>query len=370
MKEKLKVVFSGGGTGGHIYPAVAIAKLIKKENSSAQVLFIGTKEGLESKIIPKEGFDIEYIRSFGFNRKLSFEIFKTAKEVFIGYKMAIKILKSFLPDVVVTTGGYVGVPVAFAAKKLNIPVIIHEQNAFCGLANKIIGRFATKILISFSQSRDYFRNKDKVILTGNPIREEIFYINQNEAKKKLNITNKTLILAIGGSLGAENLSKAVIDLAEKLSHLTEVLIVLSTGESKYIQILEYLRLKKDISNLKIMSYIHDMSLYLNAADIVISRGGAIALSEITALGKASIIVPSPYVTNNHQEYNARFIEKNNAAFVVLENELEKGILFEKIMKLLENKELLNEMSQNSKKLGRPNATRIIYNEIMKVIRPQ
>ncbi|WAM31113.1 undecaprenyldiphospho-muramoylpentapeptide beta-N-acetylglucosaminyltransferase [Caldicellulosiruptor naganoensis] len=358
-QEKITIVFSGGGTGGHIYPALAVADYLRKRHSGLDIVFIGTHEGLESKIVPQHGYHIEYIQAKGLKRSLSLKNADVFIKFLNGYRQALHILKKVKPELVFVTGGYVSLPVALAAKKLRIKIVLHEQNAHPGLANRIISRFCNKILISFEESRRFFKNSSNVVLTGNPIRLELFSYSKEAAKSSLGVEDKSVVLAIGGSRGAENLNKAVIKLAKEFENDKNVYFILSTGDKKYSEAVDFADGLGVKSNIRILPYISDMPRYLAASDVVISRAGAIAISEITALGKPSIIVPSPYVANNHQEYNARFLEREGACFVVLENELESNKLKLFLEKLIYDKALYERMSNSSKKLGKPDATQNI-----------
>ncbi|ABP66539.1 UDP-N-acetylglucosamine--N-acetylmuramyl-(pentapeptide) pyrophosphoryl-undecaprenol N-acetylglucosamine transferase [Caldicellulosiruptor saccharolyticus DSM 8903] len=356
---EISIVFSGGGTGGHIYPAVAVADYLKKRYNNLNIVFIGTNEGLESKIVPQHGYKIEYIQAKGLKRSLTVKNVEVFLKFISGYRQALQILKRIKPKVVFVTGGYVSLPVALAARRLKIKTILHEQNAYPGLANKIISRFCEKILISFEESKRFFKNSNKVVLTGNPVRLEIFSHNERAAKSSLGLEDKIIVLAVGGSRGAENLNKAVIRLSKEFEGCKDVYFILSSGDTKYLEAVNFANSLGVKSNIKILPYISDMPRYLAAADIVISRAGAIAISEITALGKPSIIVPSPYVANNHQEYNAKALEKVGACFVVLESELESDKLKSFLEKLIYDKALYERMSESSKKMGKPEATQNI-----------
>ncbi|WAM35558.1 undecaprenyldiphospho-muramoylpentapeptide beta-N-acetylglucosaminyltransferase [Caldicellulosiruptor acetigenus] len=350
------LIFSGGGTGGHIYPAISVADCLKKTDSHLNIIFVGTKEGLEAKIVPEAGYSIEFIEVKGLKRQLKVENITVATKFLKGFWQARKILKRYNPACVFVTGGYVSLPVAFAAKSFGIKIILHEQNAFPGLANRIISRFCDKVLISFEESKKYFKRSKDVILTGNPIRLEILNYNQSQAKREIGADSKTTVLIVGGSRGAENLNRAAIRLAKSFEGNKDVHFILSTGEKKFDDVKSYAEQLNAGTNISLYPYIKEMPKYLAAADVVISRGGAIAISEITALGKPSIIVPSPYVVNNHQEYNARALEKEGACFVVLESELEGDKLRILLEKLIYDKQLYTSMQRKSKNLGRPDAT--------------
>lgn len=367
MKEQeYKIVISGGKTGGHVYPALAIANEFKKRGN-VKILFIGTQDGLESRVIPKNGYDIAYVKAFGLKRKISLDIFKTVYYSISGFVEARKIIQDFDPQLIITTGGYVSLPVAISAKVLKIPLFIHEQNVFPGLTNKLTSRFANKIFVSFEESRKYFKNGNNVVFSGNPIREELLNIPYSKAKELINEPKRKVVLSIGGSGGAKYLNHSILDLAKRFAKRDDVIFIVSTGEKYYNDVLNYARQLGLESNLKIYPYIEDMPIFLNAADVVISRGGAIALSEIMAVGVASIIVPSPYVSNNHQEFNARYLEKNGAAYVVLENQLSGDELFNYVVKLLDDDRQRREMAKNCKKISKTNAVQIIVDTILKSI---
>uniref|UniRef100_A0A7C5V3K5 UDP-N-acetylglucosamine--N-acetylmuramyl-(pentapeptide) pyrophosphoryl-undecaprenol N-acetylglucosamine transferase n=1 Tax=Caldicellulosiruptor owensensis TaxID=55205 RepID=A0A7C5V3K5_9FIRM len=365
MKHENKtLIFSGGGTGGHIYPAISVADFLKKSDENINIIFVGTKDGLEAKIVPEAGYKIEFIEVKGLKRQLTVKNVEVLIKFLKGLKQAKKILKRYKPATVFVTGGYVSLPVAFAAKSLGIKIILHEQNAFPGLATRIISRFCDKVLISFEESRKYFKKSKDIILTGNPIRLEILNYNQSQAKREIGVEGKTTVLIVGGSRGAENLNSAAIRLAKSFEGNRDVHFILSTGEKKFDDAKSYAKQLNALTNISLYPYIMEMPKYLAAADIVVSRGGAIAISEITALGKPSIIVPSPYVVNNHQEYNARALERQGACFVLLENELEEDKLKILVERLIYDKELYTSMQKKSKNLGRPDATE----NIAKIIR--
>lgn len=367
MSKVSKILFCGGGTGGHIYPALAVADYLKAKKQDIEMVFVGTKQGLEAKIVPQHGYKIEFIEVKGLKRKLTADNINTFIKFFKGYEMAKRLIKSFDPDVVVVTGGYVSLPVALAAKRFRKKIIMHEQNAYPGLANRIISRFCDMILISFEESKKFFANPNRTILTGNPIRMEILKYNKEAAKSSIGVENKFVVLAIGGSRGAENLNRAIIKLSKDFSEHKDVHFILSTGDEKYLEAVNFANQVGIKSNISIVPYISDMPRYLAASDVVVSRAGAIALAEITALGKPSIIVPSPYVANNHQEYNARALEKNGAAFVVREDELEGDKIKEYLKKLMNDKDFYEMMSKNSKMMGKIYATEEMAQIILKII---
>lgn len=357
----MKYLLAGGGTGGHIYPAIAIANEILKNEPDAKILFVGTKNGLESELVPRSGFELKIITVQGFKRKISFDTLRTVKKAIIGLRDANRILNDFKPDVVIGTGGYVCGPVVMMAALKRIPTIIHEQNAYPGMTNRILSRFAKIVAVSYDDSIKYFYDKSKIVVTGNPIRSELLEGDKFQSIKRLGFSPDTpLVVSVGGSRGAEKINLSMLELAKRKDNKFQLLII--TGSKQYDNVVEQTKLKNvDIDdNMKIIPYCHNMSDVYAAADIIVCRAGAITLAELTARGVPSILIPSPYVTNNHQEYNARALEKSGAAFVILEKDVSGDILYDKIMYLLNNPEMIDRMRHNAKKLSKINATSELY----------
>lgn len=365
----MKIVFAGGGTAGHINPAIAIAKYLKLQKPDSEILFVGTEKGMESILVTKEGFDIEFIEVYGLKRKFSLSNIKTFFTLGRSFRQAGEILDNFKPDIVVGTGGYVSAPVVLSAVFKKIPSLIHEQNAFPGLSNKVLKFFVDCTAISFEESEKYFKGSKKVVLTGNPVREDFFAENYNSARRKLNINEEDIfILAFGGSLGAEKFNKAFIDFMIKSDGVFRC--TLATGERFYNKSVEYLKLNGGNTKsrfINIERYIDDMPQFMNAADLVICRAGAITIAELLAAGKASILVPSPNVTNNHQEYNARAAERGGAAKVILEDNLSADTIYQTVKQMTDNKSLLKNMNVCAKKMGMPDATKKIVQNIMDIL---
>ncbi|HYE82686.1 MAG TPA: undecaprenyldiphospho-muramoylpentapeptide beta-N-acetylglucosaminyltransferase [Clostridia bacterium] len=355
----MRVILSGGGTGGHIYPAVSVAKEIKKHYKNAEILFIGTEKGLESSIVPKEGFKLLKIKVRGFERKLSFGNVTAVKESFVGLFVVSKIIKDFKPDIVIGTGGYVCGSVLLTAALMNIPTLIHEQNAFPGVTNKILARLVNIIAVNFSEAKSYFPGSKKVIVTGNPIRGDILNISREEGLSEFGFSKELpVVFVVGGSRGAKKLNESVLQLAKQCVDTKRFQMLHMTGETQYNDIVKRYKdegIMLDAGCLKVMPYLHNMPHALAASDIIISRCGASTLSEITALGKPSILVPYPYATGNHQEYNARALEKNGAAVVILERNLNADILSGEALDILNKPEKAKKMGVRSKELGRIDA---------------
>ncbi|HAU4950804.1 TPA: undecaprenyldiphospho-muramoylpentapeptide beta-N-acetylglucosaminyltransferase, partial [Clostridioides difficile] len=364
----MKVLLSGGGTGGHVYPAIAIANKIRDEHPDAEIIFVGTEKGIESEIVPKYGFELKTVTVQGFKRKIDFDNVKRVFKLFKGLEQSRKIVKKFKPDIVIGTGGYVSGPVLFNASMGKIPAIIHEQNSFPGVTNKILSKTVTKVLTSFEDSHKRFPEaaEEKLVFTGNPVRKEILLSRKNIARKNLSISDeKRMVLCYGGSGGSRKINDAMRLVIKNMVN-EDIAFIFATGKSYYDEFMESI---SDI-NLKpyqkVVPYLEDMANALAASDLVIGSAGAISLAEITALGKPSIIIPKAYTAENHQEYNAKSIEKQGAGIAILEKNLTPESLNTAVFKLLGDRELLVDMANASKTIGKPEAIDLIYDEIMKV----
>jgi len=362
----LKVIIAGGGTAGHINPGIAIARYIKEKDKNSEILFIGTNKGMEAQLVPREGFEIKFIKVRGFRRKLSKENLTAIKELIEGISGSKKIIREFKPDIVIGTGGYVCGPVVFSASRMKIPTLIHEQNAFPGITNRILSRYVDAVAVSFKESEQYFKAAKKLINTGNPVRPELFNIDRQTARQKLGLDRqKPLLVVMGGSLGAEKINETVVAMVKKYFKNNDINMIFSTGARQYDKVMQSLGDYKNPS-VNITPYIYDSATVYNAADLMICRAGAITCSELTALGIPAIIIPSPNVVANHQEYNARALEKHGAAVVIVEKDLNVDLLFRQIADLLGDKEQLGKMARNSKKIGVVNSTEKIYSIIKEI----
>ena len=350
----MKIVLSGGGTGGHIYPALALAREIKKLNPEASFLYIGTEKGLESDLVRREGIPFKAIEITGFKRSLSFENAKTIMRFLTGVSKSKKLLKEFKPDVVIGTGGYVCGPVVYAASRLKIPTIIHEQNSVPGLTNKFLSRYVSKVAISFEESAQFFP-KEKVILTGNPRGSEVVSHIGSRAIDALGIdSTKPVVLIFGGSRGAKAINEAVLKNIEALKDKPYQVIYI-TGEVHYQSVKDELDLVGTPPNIIVKPFIHNMPEILPAVDLVVSRAGATTIAELTALGIASILIPSPYVTNNHQEKNAQALVDDGAAMMIKENELNGNTLLKAIDDIMLDGQKNTLMKEAAKRKGMPDS---------------
>lgn len=358
----MKVIIVAGGTGGHIFPAIAIINKIKEHDKKCEFLYIGTTDRMEKDIIPKLGIKFEGIEMKGLNRKNVFSNFSVLNKFRLAIKRAKEIIKEFNPDVVIGAGGYITAPVLYAAHKLKVPTLIHEQNSIPGLSNKFISIFADKICVSLPKSLELFP-KEKVVYTGNPRSEEII-----KAPKKLKSSlgfdeNKKLVIIVMGSLGSTTMNLKIKELIPGFCD-KNYQVLLITGKGYYD---DY----KDIetsSNVKIVPFMDDLISLMKDCDLIVSRAGASTIAEITAIGLPAILVPSPYVTNNHQYKNAKELEDAGACKIVSEEDFCKDKIIAEIDKIFDNREAYDLMVENSKKLGVSDSASRIYEEIRKIIR--
>lgn len=365
----MKVILSGGGTGGHIYPALTIADNIKLLYPDAEIVFVGTQSGLEKDIIPRYGYPLKFIEVAGFRRSLSLDTLRSTGKLFEGLYDAYKIISQENPDLVIGTGGYVCGPVVFTAALQGIPTCIQEQNAMPGVTNKILSRFVKKVFLGYEEAGRYFNHRAELIYTGNPIRTEILEHERSEAYKELGLdSKKKTILVSGGSRGARSINTAMLGVELALSGRGDVQILHATGDVNYEAHMEALRSKGSIGeNIIIKPYLHNMPVALAAADLAIFRAGAIGLAELMAKGIPSILVPYPYATANHQEFNARAVEAQGAARVILDKELTSDKLIEAIEHLLLHSDELEKMMSAAHSLGRPKAAAVIAEQALDLI---
>ncbi len=362
----MRIVFAGGGTGGHINPAISIADYVKSRDESFEAVFVGTERGLEKKLVPNAGYNLKYIDIEGFSRKNLLKNFFVLKKLNDAKKASVKIIKEFNADCVVCTGGYVSGPVAMAAKTAGVPALIHEQNVYPGLTVKGSEKFVDYIALSFDETLEHMSNQDKCVVTGNPVRPEILNSDAVKAKREFGVWDKPFVLIFGGSLGAKKINDTVIDMLERVSKEGKFQVLFGTGDRNYDSVMSQLKergaeLSEDV---RIVPYINNMNVAMAAADVVVSRSGAITVSELSVLGKPAVLIPSPNVVRNHQEQNAREVEKCGAAVVVTEDELSADKLYDTILELTADKDRLDKMSENAFSMAKPNALEKIYELIL------
>jgi len=359
--DNMRVVISAGGTGGHIYPALAIINKIKEKEPKSEFLYIGTHNRMEKDIVPTHGIPFKSIEIYGFNRKNLFKNFKTIKCLIKAKKDCKKMIKEFNPDVVIGVGGYVTVPVIIAAKELGIKTFIHEQNSVAGKANLTLSRYVDLIGVSFKSSIDEFP-KEKVIFTGNPCSEDALKKTAMN-KSEFNLSkNKKLVLFVMGSLGASKVNEFLIGTMKEFNSKDyEILYV--TGNKDYDKIKKI----KFPSNVKVVPYIDSITRIMKNTDLIVTRAGASTLSEIIALDLPSILIPSPYVPNNHQYKNALDLVNANASILIEEKDLEGNIIVRNIDKIINDDKKLNDMKKGLETLKVDNSAEIIYKNIKKLI---
>lgn len=363
----MKIVFAGGGTGGHINPALSIAEYVKQRDENFEAVFVGTDHGLEKKLVPKAGYELKFIDIEGFSRKNMLKNLYVLKKLNDAKRDSVKIIKEFKPDCVVCTGGYVSGPVAMAAKKAGVPALIHEQNVYPGLTVKGSEKYVEYIAVSFDETLSHLSAQDKCVVTGNPVRPEILEADSVSAKREFGSWEKPFVLVFGGSLGAKRINDTVIEMLARVAEEGKFRFLFGTGDRNYEEVMakvEELGITLSEDSISVVPYIDNMASVMAAADVVVARSGAITVSELAVLGKPSVLIPSPNVVRNHQEQNAREIEKNGAAVVITEDELSADKLYDTLVELISDKDKLDTMSECALKLAKPNALDKIYELIL------
>lgn len=368
----MRVIIAAAGTGGHINPGIAIADKIKKEQPGSEIIFIGTNRGLENDLVPRAGYKLKTIEAYGFSKKLTIEniknMFKTAK----GFKQAKKIVQDFKPDIVIGTGGYICGAVISVAYKLKCPTILHESNAYPGLAVKMLSKKASTILVGFKEAKDRLANAKNVVVTGTPTKTKNISLTNEQILKirqGLKLSNDLpLILVFGGSQGARAINQTLLDIIKNKKN-SNYQIIWAAGPSQFDVIKEELADENiDINNIdkvKIVPYIYNMEEIMNACDLIIARSGAMTLAEIALAGKPAIFIPLPSKSANRQEDNARVFEKAGAAKVILNQDLNSKILSDVIEDVISNKDNLIDMGNKAKNMAIYNVEDKIYEEILK-----
>lgn len=371
----MKVIIAAAGTAGHINPGLAIANKIKQEDKNSKIVFIGTTRGLENDLVPRAGYELKTIDAYGLSKKISIENMKKMCKTLKGYGEAKKIIKEFNPDIVIGTGGYICGATISAAHKLNIPTLLHESNAFPGKAVKMLARKTNTILVSFKDAIPRIKKSKNVVYTGTPVK-----ISKKEysVDKKLKIINdmglketKPIILVFGGSQGAKKINEAIIEIVKnKLNKNYQ--IICASGPKQYDVIKEELENNNininNIENVKIVPYIYNMEEIMNVVNVIVSRSGAMTITEISNLGKPSILIPLPNVSHDHQLYNAKVLENIGAAKILLNDKLEGNLLNTTIEEIILDKNKMEQMGRNALKVSTNNVEEKIYDEIKKLVK--
>jgi UDP-N-acetylglucosamine--N-acetylmuramyl-(pentapeptide) pyrophosphoryl-undecaprenol N-acetylglucosamine transferase len=363
-KNKYRFLFAGGGTGGHLFPAVAVAEKIRKLVPEADIMFVGSKSKIEADVVPKLGFKFKPIWIKGFSRKLNLENLLFPLKLFVSIFQSLFINLNFRPLVAIGSGGYVAGPAIFGSNLVGAKIILLEQNSFPGVTTRLLQKYADEIHISFEDSEKYFKYKDKLFLTGNPVRESLNSIEKEEAIKEFNFTGrKKTLLVLGGSLGAASINKAVAGSIKKLID-NNIRIIWQTGKNYYDKYKSYAQ-----QDVWINPFIEKMNAAYSACDLLLSRAGATTIAEITALSIPAVLVPSPNVAGNHQYFNAKSLADKNAA-VLIEDKYLPDNLAENVIQLMTDKEKLNLIKINSGALGKKNASLIIANRVLDYVYPK
>ncbi len=359
----MKVIISGGGTGGHIFPAISIANALKQRDDKIDILFVGAEGKMEMEKVPAAGYKIVGLPVAGFQRRLTFKNVTFFFKLAASMSKARQIVKDFRPDVVVGVGGYASGPLLRVASKKNIPSLIQEQNSFPGVTNRILSKKVTKICVAYPEMQRFFPS-EKIILTGNPVRQNLLSsMKREDAAGYFGLNpDKKVVFVTGGSLGAGTINKGLLIGYQRLLD-NGVQLIWQTGKYYYDNI------KSEVvenDHMKIMAFVDKMDAAFSLADIVVSRAGASSISEIALLNKAAIFIPSPNVSEDHQTKNAMALVKENAALMVKDNEVEARLVDE-ILRVIEDVSLVNELKNNVRKFAKPDASNHIVDELLKIV---
>jgi len=362
----MRIVIAGGGTGGHVFPGIAVAREFKKTESKVEVIFVGTAEGIESRMVPREGFPIRFIRAEGIAGTDMLRALRATAKIPLSFKDSYAILKEIKPALVFGVGGYAAGATLLVASLMNIPTMIHEQNSVPGLTNKLLSKFVDIVTVTYQESMDFFP-KDKTHLTGNPVRQEILEGDRERGHKTFNLEKGFFtIFVFGGSQGAKGINTAISEALVYLDDFKDKIQFLhQTGERDFNAVREFYRIRGFKAT--IIPFAYNMADAYAVADLVICRAGATTLSELTACGKAAILIPYPYAARNHQELNARKLWDLGAAQMILQKELNGRSLSELVKYLFENPDSIIEMENVSRSIGRPDAAQKVIKLAMGLI---
>ncbi|TAK59886.1 MAG: undecaprenyldiphospho-muramoylpentapeptide beta-N-acetylglucosaminyltransferase [Bacteroidetes bacterium] len=364
----IRVMFAGGGTGGHLFPAIAIADEIKRLEPNAEILFIGTKEKIEARVVPQKGYAFRTIWISGFHRSLRISNLLFPLKVLVSLMQSYAIIKQFNPDVVVGTGGYVSGPIVYMASMMKIPTLIHEQNGYPGVTTRLLGKRVDRVCLTFEQAKKYLPRQDNVVVSGNPTRSMLDNVNRNEACAYFGFDSagaQKTVLVFGGSLGAASINEAMMQTLEHWA-AHHIRIIWQTGKEDFERVKGATR-RHDGKFIWVNAFIDRMDYAYAASDVVVCRAGATTIAELTRLGKPAILIPYPYAAADHQTENAKAMAESGAAVMVKDSEASTRLV-ELITSILQDSTKLNEMGNISKKLGKPRAGKEIANMIVELKR--
>lgn len=370
----MRLLITGGGTGGHLYPALAVAGLLRKMDPDGEILFVGTGEGLESRVVPKAGYSFYRIAAGKWPRKISIKALSSLASLGKGFLQGIRVINEFKPDAVFATGGYVSVPLGVAAAVLGVPLFLHEQNSVPGMANKLLSRWAKVLFTTFPLDKEPFSGRAKLNHVGLPVRSEILNTKREDGLRFFGLEPNILTLLVtGGSRGARRLNQVMLEVYGQIccdKSFPKLQVIHLTGQAEYQRMCHQMESEGisagKIGRLVIKPYLEEMEYALAAADLVISRAGAATLAEITTRGIPAVLIPYPFATGNHQYHNARFLKDQGAAVLIPENELTAARLFGELTKMVKRPDMRQKVAEQSRKIGRPKAGEFIADILFNV----
>lgn len=371
----MKVLVAAAGTGGHINPALAIANEIKKREANVEIIFVGTTRGLEKDLVPRAGYPLKTIEVYGISREISLQNIKKMMKTIRGFGEAKKLIKEMKPDLVIGTGGYICGPIFLAATKQKIPTVLHESNAFPGFTVRLLAKKVDCVLLGFAEAKKRLTKAKKLVVTGNPTKIH----KQNLSEKQIEVgkkqqgldAKKPMVLVFGGSQGARPINEALLSIIENKKN-QDYTILWAVGPKQYDKIKEKMKEDKQditkVENAKIVPYIYQMEDMLNLADLAVCRSGAMTITEMAKVGKPAIFLPLPFAAENHQEYNAKVLEKVGAAKILHDSELTGDLLHSTIMQMVQDKEKLKQMGERARTVAKDGVEEKIYEEIKQVVK--
>ena len=366
----MKILVTGGGTAGHINPALSIVSYIKEKHSDAEILYVGNQNSMEERLVPKAGYNFKSVSISGLSRKISPKAImynvKTVCKLISSTAKAKKIIKEFCPDFCIGTGGYVCAPIISAATKLKVPCFLHESNSYPGVTVKMLAKKVKAVFLPNEATKKFFDKEVNAIVTGNPVREGIAVYDKQKAREKLKFDDRPIILSYGGSLGSKKLNEVMADFLKRSFNDKKYQHIHGYGKS-YPSYKDDLKIDENDSSIRVLDYIYDMPDYFAAADLIISRSGAMSVTEISVAGKASILIPSPNVVENHQYHNAMSLVNENAAVIIEEKDLISSVLMQKADDILKSDDSRKTFEINAKSVYDSNANEKIYKNIMKIM---